>query len=431
MADLIVNGGKPLSGTITPSGNKNSVLPILCATLLTAEPVTLHNVPNITDVEKLLAFFAAQGSQVAWNRDACTLTISHRDFDAQQLAGELPTGMRSAVLLFAPILQRMGRLCLPTNAKGCSLGIRELDPHLEILEKLGAELSQQDNAHTLTLDGRFRAARHWPDYMSVTATENFAMAAVLAEGESVLINAASEPHVQDLCQVLVGMGAKIKGIGTSQLVITGVERLHGGAFTINSDHHEVVTFLALGAITGGEIRVRHAVPQHFDLIGRAFAKLGVAIEHEGDTAVVRARQSLRIAAPFTTNLLPRIEAAPWPYFPVDLLPCMIALAVRAEGTMQFWNKVYEGGFGWMHELAKFGAHIAVSDPHRVIVFGARPLRPTIVDAPYIIRAAVALYMVAASIPGTSIVKNADTIRRAHPNFVENLRSLGAEVEWGT
>jgi len=429
MADLIVNGGKPLSGTITPSGNKNSVLPILCASLLTDEPVTLHNVPNITDVEKLLAFFAAQGSQVAWDRATCTLTVSHRNFAPQQLIGELPAGMRSSVLLFAPILQRMGRLCLPTNAKGCSLGIRELDPHLEILEKLGAKLSQQGSTHTLSLDGRFRATRHWPDYMSVTATENFAMAAVLAAGRSVLINAASEPHVQDLCQVLVNMGAQIEGIGTSQLVITGVDQLHGGTFTINSDHHEVVTFLALGAITGGEVRVRHAVPQHFDLIRRAFAKLGVAIEHEGDTALVRARQPLLIAAPFTTNLLPRIEAAPWPYFPVDLLPCMVALAVRAEGTMQFWNKVYEGGFGWMHELAKFGAHVAVSDPHRVIVFGARPLRPTIVDAPYIIRAAVALYMVAASIPGTSIVKNADTIRRAHPNFVENLRSLGAEVEW--
>jgi len=449
MADLIVNGGKPLSGTITPSGNKNSVLPILCATLLTDEPVTLHNVPHITDVEKLLAFFTAQGSQVTWARDTCTLTVSHANFDTERLAGELPAGMRSSVLLFAPILQRMGRLRLPTNAKGCSLGIRELDPHLEILQKLGASLSRPANPRaaaadapdssrananasdepTLTLDGRFRAARHWPDYMSVTATENFAMAAVLAEGRSVLINAASEPHVQDLCEVLVGMGAQIAGIGTSQLVITGVERLHGGTFTINSDHHEVVTFLALGAITGGEVRVRHSLPQHFDLIGRAFAKLGVAIEHEGDTALVRAHQPLRIKAPFTPNLLSRIEAAPWPYFPVDLLPCMVALAVRAEGTMQFWNKVYEGGFGWMHELAKFGAHIAVSDPHRVIVFGARPLRPTVVDAPYIIRAAVALYMVAASIPGTSVVKNADTIHRAHPHFVENLRSLGADVQW--
>jgi len=428
MADLIVNGGKPLSGTITPSGNKNSVLPILCATLLTNDDVTLRNVPNITDVEKLLAFFAEQGSRVEWDRAACTLTVNHAKFDTGRLNGELPAGMRSAVLLFAPILHRMKKLRIPANAKGCSLGIRELDPHLEILEKLGARISRRDTV-TLSLKDRFIGARHWPDYMSVTATENFAMAAALAQGESVLINAASEPHVQDLCAVLVGMGAKIEGLGTSQLTITGVNKLHGGTFTINSDHHEIVTFLALGAITGGEVRVNASVPQHFDLMGRAFEKLGVNVTHRGNVAQVKRNQKLVVATPFTTNLLPRIEAAPWPYFPVDLLPCMIALAVRAEGAVMFWNKVYESGFTWMGELAKFGAHVVVSDPHRVTVFGAKPLRPTVVEAPYIIRAAVALYMVAASIPGRSVVKNADTIKRAHPNFVENLRSLGAEVEW--
>ncbi len=229
--------------------------------------------------------------------------------------------------------------------------------------------------------------------------------------------------------MLIGMGAKITGVGTSQLTVTGVKRLTGGTFTINTDYHEVVTFLALGAITGGEVRVRHSLPHHFDLIARAFAKLGVVIEHQGDTAIVRRRQKLVIEPPFTSNLLPKIEAAPWPYFPVDLLPCMIALSVRAKGAIQFWNKVYEGGFTWMPELSKFGAHVVVSDPHRIIVFGDRPLRPTTVDAPYIIRAAVALYMVAASIPGRSVVKNADTIMRAHPRFVENLRSLGADVEW--
>jgi len=428
VADLIVNGGKPLSGTITPSGNKNSALPIICATLLTDEKVTLRNVPNITDVEKLVTFFGEQGSRITWNRAAGRLDLDHSTFDARRLSGELPAGMRSAVLLFAPLLQRMKRIAIPTNAKGCSLGIRELDPHLEILEKLGARISR-NGALTLSLKGRFQGARHWPDYMSVTATENFAMAAALAEGRSVLINAASEPHVQDLCAVLAGMGAKIAGLGTSQLTITGVARLKGGTFTINSDHHEVVTFLALGAITGGEVKVKKAVPQHFDLMGRAFTKLGVNVTHQDDTAIVRKNQRLVVETPFTPNLLPRIEAAPWPYFPVDLLPCILALSVRAKGTMMFWNKVYEGGFTWMPELVKFGAHAVVSDPHRVMVFGDRPLRPAVVEAPYIIRAAVALYMIAASIPGKSVVKNADTIKRAHPNFVENLRSLGAEVEW--
>jgi UDP-N-acetylglucosamine 1-carboxyvinyltransferase len=428
MSDLIIHGGKPLSGTITPSGNKNSVLPILCATLLTDARVVLRNVPHITDVEKLVTFFSEQGSVIAWDRAAGTITLDHSGFDAGRLNGELPAGMRSSVLLFAPLLQRMKKITLPTNAKGCSLGIRELDPHLEILEKLGAKITHNGDLK-MSLKGRFRGARHWPDYMSVTATENFVMAAVLAEGESVLLNAASEPHVQDVCAVLAGMGAKITGLGTSQLTVTGVAKLKGGVFTINTDHHEVVTFLALGAITGGEVRVKNSLPHHFDLINRSFAKLGVKIEYEGDTAIVRRRQKLVVTEPFTSNLLPKIEAAPWPYFPVDLLPVMIALAVRAEGTVMFWNKVYEGGFTWMSELSKFGAHVVVSDPHRITVFGAKPLRPVTVEAPYIIRAAVALYMVAASIPGKSVVKHADTIRRAHPNFVENLRSLGAEVEW--
>ena len=428
MADLIIHGGKPLSGTITPSGNKNSVLPILCATLLTDARVTLRNVPQITDVDKLVNFFAEQGSRITWDRAAGRMDLDHSGFDARRLNGELPAGMRSSVLLFAPLLQRMKKIMLPTNAKGCSLGIRELDPHLEILEKLGAKISHKANL-TMALAGRFQGGRHWPDYMSVTATENFVMAAVLAEGESVLLNAASEPHVQDVCEVLVAMGAKISGLGTSQLTVTGVKTLKGGTFTINTDHHEVVTFLALGAITGGEVRVKHSLPRHFDLINRSFAKLGVKIEYDGDTAIVRKKQKLVVTEPFTSNLLPKIEAAPWPYFPVDLLPCMIALAVRAEGTVMFWNKVYEGGFTWMSELSKFGAHVVVSDPHRITVFGAKPLRPAVVEAPDIIRAAVALYMVAASIPGQSVVKNADTIKRAHPHFVENLQSLGAEVEW--
>jgi UDP-N-acetylglucosamine 1-carboxyvinyltransferase len=428
MADLIVNGGKPLSGTIVPSGNKNSALPILCATLLAAEPVRLLNVPAITDLEKLVDFFIAQGSRITWDKAKGEMRVDHAKFGAGHLQGEMPAGMRSTVLLFAPLLWRLKQIVVPASPKGCSLGIRELDPHLDILRALGADIAQ-NGALTLTLAGRFRGTRHWQDYMSVTATENFLMAAVLAEGTSTLINAASEPHVQDLCAMLTAMGAKIEGAGTSMLRIEGVARLHGGTFTINSDYHEIVTFLALGAITGGEVRVERSLPHHFDLIARSFGKLGVRLEHEGTTAVVRRGQRLAVAPSYTPNLLPKIEAAPWPYFPVDLLPCMIALSVRARGEIHFWNKVYEGGFTWLPEVAKFGAHVVVCDPHRVIVFGDKPLRPAVVEAPYVIRAAVALYMIAASIPGRSVVRNAEIIERAHPRFVENLRTLGAEVDW--
>jgi UDP-N-acetylglucosamine 1-carboxyvinyltransferase len=428
MADLIVHGGKPLAGTITPSGNKNSVLPIFCATLLTDEPVTLRNVPDITDLNRLVAFMMEQGSRIDWNRADGVMQICHREFRARLANDELPQNMRSTVLLYPALLRRLGRLAIPGNAKGCSLGVREIDPHLDILAALGAEV-KDEGALTLALPEGFRGGRHWLDYMSVTVTENFAMAAALAAGESELINAASEPHVQDLCSALVAMGAQIDGIGTSRLRFTGVEHLHGADITIATDYHEIVTFLALGAITGGEVRVTHSLPHHFDLISRAFGKLGVVVEHEGETAVVRRDQRLIIETPYTSNLLTKIEAAPWPYFSVDLLPLMVALSTHAQGTVHFWNKVYENGFSWIPELAKFGAHAVVSDPHRLIVFGARPLRPAVVDSPYVIRAAVALTMMAASIPGRSVVRNAEIIRRAHPRFVENLNSLGAQLEW--
>ena len=428
MSDLLVNGGIPLSGTITPSGNKNSVLPILCETLLTDEPVTLENVPDITDLDKLVTYLRSLGSRIDWDRSAGLMRVDHSGVNAAPGDGDLPQDMRSTVLLYPGLLHRFHRIGIPFNSKGCSLGVREIDPHLDILRALGATV-QAGESLLIGLPGKFRGARHWLDYMSVTATENFAMAAAVAEGTSVLVNAASEPHVQDLCAALVAMGARIEGIGTSQLTVTGVPRLRGATIAISTDYHEVVTFLALGAITGGEVRVEKSLPWHFDLITRAFGKLGVQVEHEGRTAIVRRGQKLAVTAPFTSNLLAKIEAAPWPYFSVDLLPLMIALSTRSKGTIHFWNKVYENGFAWIPELAKFGAHVVVSDPHRIIVFGDTPLRPAVVDSPYVIRAAVALTMVAASIPGRSVVRNAEIIKRAHPRFVENLRSLGAELEW--
>jgi UDP-N-acetylglucosamine 1-carboxyvinyltransferase len=428
MADLVVNGGKPLTGTITPSGNKNSVLPILCATLLTDEPVVLTNVPDITDLDKLVSFFLSQGSAIEWDRAAGVMKVDHKSFRSTLANAELPQDMRSTVLLFPALLHRMGRITIRSNSKGCSLGVREIDPHLDVLAALGATVDAGEPL-AISVKGGFRGARHWLDYMSVTVTENFAMAASIAKGTSTLINAASEPHVQDLCKALVLMGANIEGIGTSMLSVKGAASLHGAMIAIGTDYHEVTTFLALGAITGGEVRVLRSVPQHFDLIARSFAKLGVVVGHEGDTAIVRMGQKRVIETPYTSNLLPKIEAAPGPYFSVDLLPLLIALSTRCEGTIHFWNKVYENGFSWMPELAKFGAHVLVSDPHRIVVFGNRPLHPAVVDSPYVIRAAVALTMVAASIPGRSVVRNAEIIKRAHPRFVENLRSLGADLDW--
>jgi len=424
---LIVRGGKPLSGSIVPSGNKNSVLPTLAATLLTNEPMTIRNVPEITDVEKFVTFFESQGSRVDWDRDAHVMVVDHSTM-ADGVMETLPEGMRSSVMLFGPLLTRTKTVSMANDATGCSLGAREIDPHLEILEGFGADIDWSAS-RTITLDDKFKGTSHWLDYASVTTTEHFVMCAAVAEGTSRLVNAASEPHVQDMCNVLVQMGAQIKGIGTSVLEIEGVPSLHGADVRVSDDHHEILTFLAIGAITGGEVRVPHSVHQHFPLMNRVFDKFGVLVDREDDTSIVRPESRLIVKSPRTANLLPKVEGAPWPYFPVDLIPPIVAMAAVADGSVLFWNKVYEGAFGWIPELQKFGAQVTVCDPHRVIVVGRDDLRPAVVEAPYIIRVIISLFMVAATIDGESVIRNATPVRRAHPRFVENLRALGADVDW--
>ena len=428
MSNLIVKGGNKLSGEITPAGNKNSALPALCATLLTDETVTLRNFPDLTDVNKLIELMISLGSKIDWDREKSILKINNSNFKDTFGKEGFPFGMRGAVLLLGPLTSRMKQIEVKEELGGCSLGIRELDPHLEVLQGLGADIEYNGNLK-IEINDKLKGGFLWQDYMSVTTTENYIMAAVKARGESTMVNAASEPHVQDLCHLLQSMGAQIEGIGTSTVKIKGVDNLKGADFTISSDHHEITTLLALGAMTGGEIKVHNSVPEHFPLINKAFKKFNVEIKYEDDTAIVEANQKLKILNPYTKNLLQKLEAAPWPYFPADLMPLMIALAVRSEGSIMFWNKLYEGGFFWIQDMIKFGAHIVMCDPHRIIVYGNKPLRATTVNSPNIIRATVALMMVALTIEGESTIENADSIKRAHPYFVENLTKLGAKIEW--
>jgi len=429
MSDLIVRGGNKLSGEITPAGNKNSALPILCASLLTNEDVTIKNFPDLTDVQKLIELMISMGSQIKWDKKNCILKINNSNFKDNLGNNGFPMGMRGAILLIGPLVTRMQHIEVKKEIGGCSLGIRELDPHLEVLNGLGVMIEEKESILTINSPKRLSGGKLWQDYMSVTTTENFIMASSKAKGVSTMTNAASEPHVQDLCNFLISMGAKISGVGTSTLEITGVEELHSTEFSISSDHHEITTLLALGAMTGGEIRVNNAEPEFFPLINKTFNKFGVQIEYEGDTAIVKPVSKLVIQEPYTKNMLQKIEAAPWPYFPADLIQLMIALAVKSEGNIMFWNKLYEGGFFWIQEMMKFGAHIVMCDPYRIIVFGDKPLSPATVDSPNIIRATVALMMVALTIKGESLIRNADSIKRAHPNFVENLQKLGADISW--
>ncbi len=428
MARLVVNGGRPLSGAISPSANKNAVLPVLCATLLTREPVVLRKVPDITDVRKILAFFEALGSSVEADFSSGIVHLTHgRDLSAK--GARLPVGMRSSIMLIPALLHRFGRALIEDDPKGCTLGVREIDPHIDVFRAFGAEVSSEADGIAITGPRAFRPARHWLDYASVTTTENFLMCAVVAGGASQLVNAACEPHVQEFCRFLGLMGAAIEGVGASTLSIDGRAELGGADYTFAEDFHEIATFLALGAITGGRVQVKNGAPAQFQLLDRTFAKFGVEVSHLGGWSRVSSNAALRVQPAFTAHLPQKVEAAPWPYVPADLLPIFIALGVKAEGSVLFWNKVYEGALGWTSELTKFGAQAMTCDPHRLVTFGGRPLAPATVESPYIIRVAIALLMIAASIEGRSVIVNAEPIVRAHPRFVENLVSLGADVAW--
>lgn len=428
MTALLVRGGRPLAGTIEPSANKNAVLPVLCATLLTDGPVTLRNVPEITDVTRIVDFFRELGSTVAWDKGDKRLEIDHSTV-APNATATLPQAMRASIMMIPGLLARLGEARLEHEVKGCTLGAREIDPHVAVFRAFGADVSQAGHQIVFRKNGGGQPARMWLEYASVTTTENFILSALTATGTSQIVNAACEPHVQEMCAFLELMGAKIIGRGTSMVSVEGGRELGGADYTFIEDFHEIATFLALAAVTGGDIRVRNAHPEHFPLIDRTFEKFGAEVRHEGGWSHLRAPERLRVEENFTSHLITKVEAAPWPYIPADLLPIFIALGVKAEGQTMFWNKVYEGGLTWHTELSLFGAHTLLCDPHRLITFGGSKLAPATVTSPYIIRVAIALLMVASSIDGESTILDADPIRRAHPGFVDNFVSLGADVQW--
>ncbi len=423
-----MRGGKPLTGRIEPSANKNAVLPVLCATLLSDGAITLRNVPEITDVTRIVDFFGELGSTVRWDKAAKTLEIDHSTISPQAKA-TLPQAMRASIMMIPGLLVRLGEARLEHEVKGCTLGAREIDPHVAVFRAFGADVGQSGQEIVFKGTGTGQAARMWLEYASVTTTENFILSALTVDGTSQIVNAACEPHVQEMCNFLECMGAKIVGKGTSTVSVEGRPKLGGADYTFSDDFHEVATFLALSAVTGGNIAVRNDHPEHFDLIDRTFAKFGAHVTHNDGWSRLDAPAGLKVEENFTSHLITKVEAAPWPYVPADLLPIFIALGVKADGQTMFWNKVYEGGLTWHTELSLFGAHTLLCDPHRLITFGGDKLAPATVTSPYIIRVAIALLMVASSIDGESTILDADPIRRAHPGFIDNFVSLGADVQW--
>lgn len=422
MDELVIEGGIPLRGTLTSSGNKNAALPALAACLLTDEPIVLRNLPDIQDVHTMLDLLSDIGVQVE-RLDTRSWRLHAREIRLPPFAREKFRRIRGSILLAGPLLARMGWVEIPPPG-GDVIGRRRVDTHFLAFQGLGAEVDVND---LFRLNARqLRGADILLDEASVTGTENAIMAAVLAKGTTVLRNAASEPHVQDLCHMLNQLGARIEGIGSNVLTIHGVDRLGGGEFTIGPDHIEVGSYIALAAMTRGELRIRNAAPHHLRMIRHIFSRLGVEIEVDGEDVVVPAEQPMEVV-PDIGGAIPTIADAPWPAFPADLMSIAIVLATQTRGTVLFHEKMFESRLYFVDKLIFMGAHIVLCDPHRCVVQGPSQLQGDILVSPDI-RAGMALVGAALCAKGQSIIRNVEQIDRGYERVEEKLRSLGARIE---
>ena len=420
MARFIIKGGRRLNGTYVPGGNKNAVLPMLAACVLTDKPVTLKNVPLIDDVRTMLELLAALGVEIALKDHEVTLCA--RGLSRNRLESDLCRKVRSSILLAGPMTARHGRLTLSPPG-GDVIGRRRLDTHFQGLQALGIEV--EGGSHFAFKRKRFKGAAMVLDEASVTATENVLMAATLAKGETIIFNAACEPHVNDLAILLNKMGARISGIGTNRLIIQGVDSLHGARHTVQPDYIEIGSFIAAAVATGGGLKVQGVEPEPMMIVSKTFQKLGIRLEQEGAILTLPPRQSMRIVKDFGAAI-PKIEDGPWPMFPSDLMSVSLVAATQAKGTILFFEKMFESRMYFVDHLIGMGAGVVVCDPHRVVVTGPSRLHGTSLASPDI-RAGMALLIAALCARGESVIHNAQTIDRGYECVEERLRALGADI----
>jgi UDP-N-acetylglucosamine 1-carboxyvinyltransferase len=424
MPTFRIEGGHPLHGEVTPSGNKNAALPLLTACLLTEEPVTLKNVPDIGDVHVMRKLLESLGVEFE-DLDTHTWRITAKKPRQADLNPDLCRRIRASVLIAGPMLGRTGSITLPPPG-GDVIGRRRVDSHLLALEKLGAEVTYSDREFVMRAPKGMQGADVLLDEASVTATENAIMAAVRAKGKSVIRNAASEPHVQELCHFLNTLGAKIENIGSNTLSITGVNALGGGEFTIGPDYLEVVSLIGASVITRGEVRIRKAGPEYLDMARLVFKKLGAHWEVEGEDIFVPADQAMGIE-PDVGGAIPQISVMPWPAFPTDLMSIAIVLATQSKGTVLFHDWMYETRMFFIDKLVSMGARIILCDPHRAIVQGPSQLIGEQLESPDI-RAGLALTLAALAAKGQSLIRNISQIERGYERIDGKLRQLGAKIE---
>ena len=422
MERFIVEGGRRLEGSIRPGGNKNAALPILAACLLTDEPITLRNLPDIQDVRVMLQILEGIGTKV--ERIEKNVVRLHTKGECSSTPDpELSKKIRASSLLAGPLLARCGAAAV-AKPGGDAIGRRRVDTHLLALEALGAQI--EVSAHEYRMSAKTLVGKHmFLDEASVTATENAITAAVLAQGETLIYNAAAEPHVQDLCRFLNLLGAQIEGIATNSLRIRGVDSLKGGDFYIPSDHIEVGSYIGLAAVTRSELVIEDAVPHHLYSVRHMLSKLGVEIKVEGDNIRVPRDQELRVRYDIGAAV-PKIDDGPWPLFPADLLSIMIIIATQAEGTVMIFEKMFESRLFFTDKLIGMGARIILCDPHRAIIVGGNRLVGSEISSPDI-RAGMALLLAALCAKGESVIHNIHQIDRGYERIEERLNALGARI----
>ncbi|MDK2980058.1 MAG: UDP-N-acetylglucosamine 1-carboxyvinyltransferase [Chloroflexota bacterium] len=422
MEKFIIEGGHPISGEVTPAGNKNAALPILAACILTSEKVTLHNLPDIEDVRTMRSLLESLGIEIncldshTWEIQACE--VRPRDLDP-----DLCRSIRASILLAGPMIARTGTLELPPPG-GDVIGRRRVDTHILALSALGAEVKYN---RTFSFKAKeLHGADILLDEASVTATENAIMAAVTAKGRSIIRNAASEPHIQELCAFLNKIGADIHHIGSNTLLINGVDELGGGDYTIGPDYLEVVSFIGAAVVTHGSITIRNAGPEYLNMVKLVFQRLGVDWEDKGRDIFVPKKQRLTIE-PDLGDAIPEISVMPWPAFPTDLMSIAIVVATQSKGTVLFHDWMYPSRMFFTDKLVGMGAQIVLCDPHRCIVQGPSSLYGEKMESPDI-RAGMALLLAALSANGTSSIRSVAQIDRGYEKIDEKLAALGVNIQ---
>ncbi len=425
MAEFHIQGGERLSGEVIASGNKNAALPLLAATLLTSRPVTLHNVPRIRDVLMMIELLQTLGATVRWTAQN-SLVVDASLVSACDIDPKLSREIRASILLAGPMLARCGGVTLPPPG-GDVIGRRRLDTHFLAFEALGAQIETAPRYFSLSSSG-LRGADILLDEASVTGTENAIMAAALARGTTVLRNAASEPHVQDLCRMLEKMGLRIDGVGSNTLTIYGAEELGGAEFTVGADNIEVTSFIVLGAVCGSDcgLWIRNAGPENLGMTRLYLRRLGIQFAAHGRDVFVPGNQELRVESEYDGGIT-KIDDGIWPGFPADAMSPTIVAATQAVGTVLIHEKLFESRLYFVDKLIAMGARIIVCDPHRCVVSGPSHLHGAVLQSPDI-RAGVALVIAALAADGESVISNIQQIDRGYENFADKLRGLGAIIE---